>query len=247
MANEFVADNENIYVNSLYAEAYIPQYLFDPEDKEGATAREYGTGFETMGLFNMRFFNTEDYDREKSPIETFNCPTIIETYPTSSTVENVVLNGVSERCRVLKYEKGDIMMKKFLPKGHTSCEKFINLLIAGYIPSTFAYEDVNTIWTTNFDIMGINPGVPDIVKQLIISKLYRNKKNPTEEFALVAGLPGVKPTDYLTLNPRQIVANSSVLAALGFEDFGEQLGASILMSKKNIKQQRSPVEDIILN
>lgn len=247
MADEFVADDTYIYLNTPYAEAYVAEYLFNKNDDEGSSAREYGEGFELIGIFNMRFFYKEDYDREKAPVETLNIPTIIETYPSSSTSMTLTINGVEERFRVFQYERGDIFTKKFLQKHYLNCVRFIDLLLAGYIPKTFNYDDINELWTTNFDIMGVDPGVPDIVKQMIISKLYRNAKDPSQEFAMVAGTPGVKPTDYVTMNPRQIVANSSVVASLGFEDFGEQLGASILTTKKNIKQTRSPVEDIILN
>lgn len=247
MANEFVSDDTYIYLNTPYAEAYIPEYLFDPDDKEGATAREYGTGFEVLGIFNIRFFYNEDYDREKTAVDTLNIPSIIETYPTSSTSMKLTINDVEDKFRVLQYEKGDIITRKFLQKHYINCVKFIDLLLAGYIPSTFNYDDVNELWTTNFNMMGVDPGVPDVVKQMIVSKLYRNKNDYSQEFAMIAGTKGVKPIDYVTMNPRNVVANSSVIAALGFEDFGEQLGASILTTKKNIKQTRSPVEDIILN
>lgn len=247
MKDYFVSDDNYIYINSLYAEGYISESLFQDAENENAIVREYGNGFECIGLFNMRFFDTENYDREKGKLETLFYPSIIETYPSENFKARLTINGVEDDFRVFRYEKGDILKSAVDSQNALYGEAFLNLLLSGKIPNTLNYDQILLLWNKNLAINGLNVNAPSVIKQMMIAKLYRQKDDMTKEFRLQAGTGKVKMTDYITANPRQIVSNSSVLAGLGFEDFADSLASSLLMTKRNQKQKRSPVEDIIFH
>ncbi len=244
--NKFVQDQDYIYINSLYAEAYISESLFQKSEQENAIVREYGDGIQAIGVFAMRFFDTEEYDREKTKIDIVKYPNVIDTYPTKYFREKLVINGVEDTYRVLLYEKGDIFMPSVVDENPLNCENFIDFLISGKLPHNIKYNDVYELWLKNFKINGITPPVPGTTLQMIIAKLYRQKDDLTAEFRLVAGTGKVSMIDYQTSNPRQITMNSSVLAGLGFEDFGDALASALLISKRGTKQKLSPVEEVIL-
>lgn len=245
----FVTDNDSVYMNSPYAEAYIPEALFQDadEDTESIIYRADGNGFKCIGLFNMRFFDKEDYNREAGKLYTLSFPTGIFTFPSSSTTETITINGVTDKFRVFHYEKGDLMMSAVGQQNPLNCEVYIKLLLSGKLPNTLDYPDVFKLWDINFDINGYDPGVPEILKQMIVAKLYRDKKDYTREFRMSAGTGKVKMTDYITMSPREITANSSVLAGLAFEDFTNALNSGLLMSKRGTSQKKSPVEEVIFN
>jgi hypothetical protein len=244
--NEFIKVGENIHVNVPYMEAYISMDLFDDADKESAVATQYGEGIKTIGLFNIRAFSSEEDVRERVEIKTFSYPNTIETHP-SEYESNVKLfiNGIEDKYMVLKYYKGDIMMHSAIKQDSTNCERFLNMLTKGKIPNTINYTDIFKIWLKNFEINAVNPGVPAVTLQVIISEMYRNKNNPIEQFRKIAGKGKVGMYDYLAFNMNEVSSYTSVLSALTFERFSDKLTSSINMTKDGVSQTKSPVEKVI--
>ena len=244
--NEFIKVGEYINVNVPYMEAYIAMDLFDDADKESAVASQYGEGIKTIGLFNIRVFKSEDDDRESVKLETFNYPNTIETYP-SEYESNVKLNinGIEDKYMVLKYYKGDIMMHSDIKQDSSNCEKFLNMLTKGKIPNTISYTDIFKIWLKNFEINAVNPGVPSVTLQVIISEMYRNKNNPIEQFRKIAGKGDIGMYDYIAFNMNEVSSYTSVLSALTFERFSDKLTSSINMTKDGVTQNKSPIERVI--
>lgn len=242
---EFVKDNENIYLNKIYAEAYIPEDLFSDGEKEATVASEYGNGIRTIGIFNMRFFDSEDEDREKIKIRTLNYPNMIETYPSEYETLTLTINGIKDKYRVLKYYKGDIIMSAFIKQDSENCERFLNLLTSGKIPRTISYPDILTMWIKNFQINSINPEVPAVTLQVVISEMYRDPSNPMRQFRKVAGKGKVDMGDYLAMNMNGVSSYSSVMSALTFERFSDKLTTSLNITKGGIKQNKSPIEKVL--
>ena len=60
MANELAhsSDGASIIINVPYAEAYIPYDLVGDPSKGNPVAYDYGEGFCSIGLFNIRFFSS---------------------------------------------------------------------------------------------------------------------------------------------------------------------------------------------
>ena len=81
MANELLNDGKYIFINTPYAEAYIPDELFDnlvdaDEPKASSLAYDTGEGIVTIGLFYMRFFDSAENVnslREKTAVQCCVC------------------------------------------------------------------------------------------------------------------------------------------------------------------------------
>ena len=79
---------------------------------------------------------------------------------------------------IFKFYKGDIIMSTKIQKDSKNCEAFMKQLISGKLPKGLNYTDLYYAWMKNFQINGINPGVPAITLQIIISENCRSKNNP---------------------------------------------------------------------
>ncbi len=135
MAGELMNDGKYIYINSPYAEMYIPEDIIDTptgDPKPSSVAYEYGNGFVTMGICYMRFFKRPEDSREDVPVKTLIYPNLIETHPTdSSKGVALMINGKADRYRILKYEHGDVLMEATSRKSSQNCEAFMRLLSSG--------------------------------------------------------------------------------------------------------------------
>lgn len=248
--NEFSKIEENIILNTEYAEAYIPFELYDDKaEKKSSVVTEFGEGIKTIGLFNMRFFPSDTASRHSTPLRTFNYPNMIVTYPTSHDVSTIALErgDEPEKYIILKYYKGDIIMNSAIEMNSTNCEVFLNLIMKGKIPKTLNYQDILKSWEQNFDINGIDPGVPSLTLQLILSEQCRSFSNPALQYRKVAGkkAPGEGKEKYYIANMRTVASLTSVFNALTFENEGDMLMASINMTRENIPQFRSPIEKVL--
>jgi hypothetical protein len=127
----------------------------------------------------------------------------------------------------------------------TNCEMFTRLICSGKIPRSLAYNDIFFAWLKNFEINGVNPAVPPIALQTIISEMCRNPNDVSKQFRTVAGKGGVDPHSYIMMNMNAVSAYSSVMSSMAFERFAEKLTTSLNMTKEGIKQTPSPIEQII--
>lgn len=249
MNKYFYADDEYVYLNAEYAEAYIPASLFAKADvnvPESAVAYEYGSNFVLVGVFYMRFFNSDTEDRESHPLKTFCYPNTIETRPSSNMKMNVNLRGEMVSCRVFQYYKGDIIMNRGIQKNHANCEKFMALMQSGHIPSSLGYWDIFFAWMKNFEINDVNPSVPPVVIQGYISKVCRDANDPAKEFRKIIGEnPSTNPHAYRAFSMNDVSAYSSTMSSLSFERLGDKLTTALIMQKENIEQEQSPVEKVL--
>lgn len=243
--NEFTKDAEYVYINVPYAEAYIPDILFGDPEKPSTIASEYGQGIRSIGIFYMRYFTNDNQKRNEVPVKTFNYPNIIEMYPSEVSVETLTFDDTTEKYRVLKFHKGDIMMSSFIKQDSTNCEMFLTMMTTGKIPRSLSYEGILQAALKNFDINGVNPGVPSVTVQIIISELCRSRKDPALQFRKVAGKGNTDMHDYKSANMNEVSSYSSVMAALTFERFSDKLATSLNMTKLGTKQTKSPIERVI--
>lgn len=248
--NEFIKDGENILVNAEYAEAYIPYDLVGDNEKGRPTAYRYGEGIRCIGVFNMKFFDSEEdiANRDAKKVRTFNYPNEITMYPSNQDVMTLQLSSDMnpEKYLVLGFRKRDIMMKSRIQKNSKNCEAFLDFLFKGKLPKGLSYTDLYFSWIKNFQINATNPGVPAITLQLILSENCRSAADPMKQFRKVSEEPGVSMTDYRVHNMVDICSNSSVMNSLIFERFGQMLSYAINMSKdKGTKQSISPLEDVL--
>ena len=246
--NEFVLSEDKILLNVPYAEAYIPKKLFEPdEETKSSIAVQYADGFKVVGLFNMRFYESDDVPRDSTKLRTFNFPNMIMTYPTDFTSAKLKLTETSEADQylVLMYYMGDVVMMAEEIQSTANCTKFLNMITKGKIPNTIPYEHFEAIWQTNFRINKFNPRVPSVILQLIWSEMCRDPDDITRPFRMLYGKGNVDSTAYTETNMNNVAAATSVFSALSFEKIKEKLAASINMTKTGTEQRRSPVEEVL--
>lgn len=243
-----------LYINKPYAEAYIPEDFFnhnkDKYELGNTIALEYGSGFQVIGLFNMKFFNDNNIDnvaRDAAQTFTFNFPNMIETYPSSSVSATLTISGVTDKYRVLQYELGDIMSQEATTQSVTNCERFMSLVTSGKIPQSIGYDENLMIWMENFDINGIDPGVPSVVLQAIIAEKSRAQDDYSVPFRKRIGIDSsnVGQKDFKQMNLNEIAAYSSVMAGLSFERITDKITTALNMSYNDLPQKKSPIEQVI--
>lgn len=242
----FIRNGEDILIDAPYVEIYIRDALFGDPSKAATVACEYADGIKSVGIFNIRIFDSENQNRNEPKLRTFNYPNTIITYPTEVTTETIDVGGDVGKFRILKYYKGDVLMSSQNKQGSDNCEFFLNLLISGKIPHGISYDDVVVAWIQNFKINSVNPGVPYVTLQVIISEMYRYSKDPVKQFRKVAGTgDAAYSNDYISVNMNEVSSYSSVMSALTFERFSDKLTTSINMTKSGVQQNKSPVERLL--
>ena len=252
MSKELLNDGKYIFINAECAEAYIPDSLFERPSKDPSpSSLAYNTGESiiTLGIFYIRFFDSDENiksQREKVKLRTLAYPNRIETFPSGPmTKETLTLNEVTDVYRVIRYNKGDILMSAASQKSPNNVEMFTKLVMSGKVPRSLSYDELYFTWKKNFDINGVNAAIPAVLIQAIISKVCRNPDNTSEEFRKLIGKKNVDPYKYIMLSMNQISAYSSVMSSMSFERFSEKLTTSLLMSKEGTVQEQSPIEKVI--
>lgn len=247
--NEFIQSEDKILVNVPYAEAYIPKDLFNEDDEtKSSIAVQYADGFKVVGLFNMRFYDSDEAPRDKAPLRTFSFPNMIMTYPSDFQIMKLQLlptQAEPENYIVMKYYMGDVIMAAEEVQSPANCTKFLNMITKGKIPSTIPYDKFEAIWQTNFRINKFNPRVPSVILQLIWAEMCRNPNNISEPYRLTYGKGNADPTGYTETNMNNVAAATSVFSALSFERIKEKLASSLNMTAEGTEQMRSPVEEVL--
>lgn len=250
MAGELTSDGRYIYTNTAMTEIYVPEEIVEsPDDKvkPSSIAYEYGDGFVIFGICYIRFFKSEDMDRDAVQPKTLMYPNLIMTSP-SESVKNVKLtiNGIEDKYRVLKYYHGDVLMEASSRKSATNCEAFIKLLSAGKLPRSLRYDDVYAAWMDNYKINGMTPNVPAVMLQAIIAEMYRDPTDLSRQFSKVIGEnPKVDPRAYIPLNMNAVSSYSSVASGMSFERMSEKITTSLVMTKDGTPQKPSPIEKVL--
>ena len=252
MSKELLNDGKYIFINTPYAEAYIPDDLFDrPNEDPSPSSLAYNTGesIVTIGIFYMRFFDSDENInklRESTKVRTLTYPNKIETYPSGNTTrETLTINGVTDLYRVIRYNKGDILMEATSKQSPNNVEMFTKLVTAGKVPRSLSYDELYFTWKKNFEINAVNAAIPPVLIQAILSKVCRNPKDTSQEFRKIAGNQKVDPYNYIMLSMNQVSAYSSVMTSMAFERFSEKLTTSLIMTKEGTPQEKSPIEQVI--
>lgn len=245
--NEFIKNGNQILLNVPYAEAYIPKSIFGDPESNATIASLYGDGVHTLGLFNMRFYNSDEDERTSAKLRTFNYPNTIDMYPTHIKKEKLTLDPDMDEDTyyVLKFYLGDVVMYDLVKKASQNCEKFLNILIQGKLPKGIEYQDIFFTWIKNLNINEVNPGVPSITMQIIISENARIKNNSAVQFRKIAGKEKTKISDYKIHNMVDVAGHNSVMSALTFNYFSDMLTNSLNMSKSGEKQNKTPLEKVL--
>ena len=237
-----VKKDNKILLNAEYMEAYIPKKMF----KKGLN-EILGDKLSIMGLFNFRFSNDEN-TISKQPMHTFTFPSMMLSKPSSIKEQELELfegSGVQKYIVAKYYRDEEIMCTTSVVADIDNVEKFINLLIEGNLPNTIPYSKILELFIKNMEINKQNLGVSAVVLSVVISEIYRYKKDQSVPFRKMYGKGNVGELDYISANSREVCANNSTFSALTFEDIDTMLVTSINKSRYKRKENESPVEQII--
>ena len=238
----FKKDGAKIIFTGKYMEMYINSFYFEKD-----VAEIIGDHFKTLGVVNFAVFSDVE-GKHRLKINTLNVPTMILTYPSGGYEErniDLVGNGV-EKYYVLKYYNTDEICASEIAANPANFKAFFEILLAGKLPNTLPYKSILEIWNKNFKLNNINFDIPDNVKEMIIYKIYRWKKDPTIPFGkALAKNPKLSQFDYITMGPRDITRMDSAYAGFSFEDFDASVIAGINTTKSGRKEVQSPIEPIL--
>lgn len=243
MAGEFKKTEKDIVFTGKYMEMYIPEDYF-----ERGVAEEIGDHFKLLGVVNVRMFTDID-GKHPLKLRTLTIPTYIYTYP-SGGYENrtidLVGKGQEESYRVAKFYNGDVLCANKMPANKFAFRAFIEILMAGKLPGTLPYNSIIDIWNANFKLNDVDFDIPDVIKEIIITELYRSKKDISVKFSKVIGKnPNTSQYDYISVSPREVTALTSTYAGLTFEAFDDMLINGMNNTKYGRKELESPMNEVL--
>lgn len=236
----FKVHDGNIIFTGEYLEVYVPGKF-----EESGLYQDLGELVEVFGVLNIRVYE----NNKPGKLKTLNLPTTINMYPSEKTKQRLKLMDSMEEMEpyiILKFFKEDVLTNKNTRIDSTNVERFLGMITSGKIPHTIPYSSIIKIWHKNLQLNSVSLGVPSTVLELLITEIYRYKKNPALTFGSVRGKnPEISDFDYRAANMRETCSRSSVFAAVTFEDMDAMLTSSINMTNYNKKQSISPIEKII--
>lgn len=232
--------DDNIVLNAPYCEFYIPKSFFDSTKK---FAEDFSDTMNVLGVFPIGIFENDKLSR----IATMKVPIIIKLKVYNSEWRDVTLpSGKTEKCKVCKYFKDDILFSGAIVEDSSNAELFLNAIIAGALPDTLPYTKVIDLWRSNQRLSAVNFGVSSVSLEAILAVCYRSKNNPELKFARKFGASdAVSEYDYQMMSIRQICQYSSTFTSLIFEDFDSMVTSSINRCREGKEEQDSPLEKVI--
>lgn len=243
MASYFRSDGKYIYLEADYAEFYLPESYFD---ETGKFAEDKGDTIRTLGIFNVGIFEKDKLKEMKA----FNVPTWIELFSNSS--ENRIVNiankngDVNEvKCKVLNYQKGAKIMASSVIQDSSNCEAFMDLIIKGKLPACIPYSKMMQTWQKNLDLNNVGFNVMNVVEEMILATMCRDKRNPSKKFCQVVTTEELSDYDYKMNNVRQICQYTSTFNAITFEDMDSMITTSLNRTKSKGEETPSVVETIL--
>lgn len=238
----FREKGEQLLFDGVMCEVYIPMYYFNNN-----LAEKHGNVIKTFGLFNFKVFSKED-NKEKVELHLFKFASPIHMTPTNMEKMSLDLYGNGEDdYMVLKFFKGDLFINSLcIAKNADDVLKFITIITAGKLPSNIPYDKVLEIWLNNLSINDTKLGVSSTILELVISEVYRDKKDLGLPFRYRAGGKNkVSMLDYKAVNLKTIANYNSTFTSVTFEDPDYALTTSINKLRYNEKETTSPIEKVI--
>ena len=234
----FKSDNKFIYPEQ-YTEFYIPKSYF-----ENKFAEDLGEIIRTFGLLNVGIFSNGNLKE----IKVLNLPTSIDLFVNDREEREVSFpnHESPDSCTVLKYNKGDKIMKNSVVQDSANAEQFVDMINKGQLPDIIPYNKSIDVWKKNMELNGVNLGVPYVIFELILSTAYRYKKDPTQKFGKAAADNlSISEYEYVMNRIREICQYTSTFTGMTFEDMDSMITTSLKRTKTGGIEAVSPIEDLI--
>lgn len=236
----FTSNWKEIINTDKYMEFYIPEYFFDESNK---FAIDTGDKINILGLFNVGIFTNGKLDY----IDTMMVPSQIDINVYESESRTIFLPGTgSTPCRVVKYYQNNVVCKSFMIKDSTNAQTFLRCIIYGKLPSSIPYSKAHEIWKKNQTMNNVNFGIVNLIEEVVLRVMYRDKNNMANTFSKVIGQPNSKVSeyDYMMASVRQVCQYASTFSGITFEDFDSMVTTSINREREKKKETDSPLEAI---
>lgn len=238
----FRSDNEFIYLERPHCEFYIPLSYFE---SASGFAEDLGQKINTLGVFNVGFFDNGKLTEKRI----LNIPTWIELFVYDYEIRSVTFRDDAPpvQCKVLKYFHGNKIMPSYIIQDSDNAKLYLKFIINGKIPDSIPYDLSLSLWRKNQLLNKVHLGVPSVIEELILSAVYRDKKNPMNKFAYIIGKDPdhVSKFDYTMASIRQICQYTSTFTAVTFEDIDSMITTSLNRSRNHTIEKESPIEEII--
>lgn len=225
--------------NAQKIEILIPKYFFDANMAEDA-----GTSIKTVGILPIRV-----YEKDKLILsEILNIATKIELYPKEQDEwTGVVVPDTPEYSyKVMRFYRGEVIMPEAVVANSDNVKEFLESLMGGKWPRYIPYNKLVLIWEKNLELNKTSLNVPIGILGLIISSIYRDRKDPNLRYVDAwKADPKKSQYDYVTASMREIAARSSTFAAITFEDQDAMITSALNNNKLKRKEKVSPIEKII--
>ena len=233
-----VKDNKIILDKRFYkCEVLIPKNYFD----DGIAVKE-ATKIKSIGIVAMKIFDTPSkakFYQLTVPIE------VVFNTDEELSDRMIKYDGKIETYTVLTVYGGNAVTdsNQYLQsmfKALAFMAKFNSAKFSSSIP----YDSLVQLFKDGITKNSVKLGVPDVLVEMIISELCRDSEDNTRAFRFKINETN-NTTGYNFLGIKKIPQNSSVLAALAFEDMNTSIRAAIYQTKIGMKQNLSPIEKMI--
>ena len=127
----------------------------------------------------------------------------------------------------------------------SNAESYMNLIIKGKLPQCIPYSKMMESWSTNLELNNVGFGVMNVIEEMILATMCRDKRDPSKKFCQVVTTEPLNDFDYKMNNVRQICQYTSTFNALTFEDMDSMITTSLNRTKSKGVETPSPVEVIL--
>ena len=212
-----------------------------------APARIIGRKVQALGFMPLKFFSDNEGKNEIA-IKTLIVPSMVDFTPVDIQEEKVKIYPESDPKEyvVMTFEKNDRICQYIGAQKLDNVVLFTDLMINAQLDNNIPYKLLTPAWVTNMISNDVSLHVPITNIDYIVSNLCRYKHDRKKRFADVLGRdPKTSQVEYVFQDVRTICANTSVYAALSFEDMNFMLDSALNATLSNREQIESPLEPII--
>jgi|GEM_PF-1839457 len=252
--NKFFIEKDNqLIFNGVYMEVYIPKSYF-----ENNIATILGNRVKTLGIFDFKIFNSIDGKSTDKSRNLYKCPLEIVMQPSSiekgqTIVKNLEIDEEDEtddnveNVVTLKFYKNDIfILNEVIEQNVSSVNTLVKLLNSGKINKSVDYKEIINLLLDNLEANNFNLKTPSLDLELIISELYRQKKDTTKPYRMIAGKTGkVNKDEYVPTSVKKISTNNSTFTAISGENIRMALISSVNKTQQDKPEKESPVEKVM--
>lgn len=225
--NYFTEEDLKIRLNTKRCEIYVPDAYIDSK-----LFNQDGDIYDLLFMVKYRLIHADGSDISKLPLYDFHIPTMILTKPDEIKHEELDIYGSREKITTLIYYKGgEIIYGRNIIKSSIMVERFVTLLINGKI--RVSYSKANDILNKVQKIHGIKLNIPQYVQHILLSEVFRSKKDLSIPARLIATASSKSDDEIVGLNMRENAAFTSTLAGVGFEDIKSMLTVADNRDDKN--------------